>query len=48
MGNVGGFLLPLQPCTVAFSQKSAPVQPLAFGSGAFLLSFIMKRYNFLA
>nr|DAQ16176.1 MAG TPA: hypothetical protein [Caudoviricetes sp.] len=43
MGNAGGFLLPLQPCTVAFSQKSAPVQPLASGSGAFLLFFLHEK-----
>lgn len=38
-----GFLLPLHLRTVASSQKSAPVQPLASGPGAFLLFFVQKR-----
>ena len=36
-----GFLLPLHLRTVASSQKSAPVQPLASWSGAFLLNSII-------
>ena len=42
-----GFLLPLHLRTVASSQKSAPVQPLVSGSGAFLSPLPTKNIHYL-